>query len=100
MSAAHGFPFIRSKCRDVDEPHDLRIVAGLGNYHPTIGMANKNDKPVLRCDNTFRDRHVVGERYRWVLDDAHVVTVLLQDLVDVLPAGAVHEAAVDENDSR
>ena len=43
--------------------------------------------------------NVVGERERRILDDADVVAVLRQVLVDALPAGAVHETAVDEDDS-
>jgi hypothetical protein len=34
--------------------------------------------------------HVTGAR--------HVVAVLLQEAVDGVPAGLVHESAVDEND--
>src|SRR5213595_3073115 len=48
--------------------------------------------------------HVVGgldvalERERLVLHDAHVEAVGLQQVVDPLPAGAVHEPSVDEDD--
>ena len=54
---------------------------------------------LCRVDGALGHGDVVGERQRRILDDADVVAVLLQVLVDALPAGAVHEAAVDEDDS-
>ena len=61
-------------------------------------MADQHDWPGLRGDDALGERHVVGERGRRVLDDGDVVAVLLQDVVDALPAGAVDEAAVDKDD--
>src|SRR5205085_8544576 len=55
---------------------------------------------VVRRDGKPGGRHVVGERQSRVLDDADVVAIPFQDLVDTLPPGAVHEAAVYENDTQ
>ena len=44
------------------------------------------------------DGNVVGVRERRILDDSDAVAVLLQLVVDALPAGAVYETAVHEND--
>jgi len=54
--------------------------------------------PLWASQNALRGRNVVCERSRRVLNDAHVVPVFLQDLVDVLPTGAIYEAAVDKHD--
>jgi len=45
----------------------------------------------LRRDDAPGERHVVCERRRRVLDDGDVVAVLLEDVVDAFPAGAVDE---------
>jgi hypothetical protein len=41
--------------------------------------------------------HIIRERYRWILNHADGVPVLLEDFVDFFPTGAIHEATVDEN---
>src|SRR2546423_1281882 len=60
-------------------------------------MADESDRFALRVDDALGRGDVVFERKRRILDDAHVVAVLLQAAVDTVPAGAVHEAAVDED---
>jgi len=42
--------------------------------------------------------HISRQRDRRILHDADVEAVLLQDVIDTPPAGAVHEASVDKND--
>ena len=51
----------------------------------------------MRGQNALGYGHIIRERYRWILNYAYGVAVLLEDFVDFFPAGAVHEAAVDEN---
>jgi len=63
-------------------------------------VANKDDGRLLPCNDPSRRRHIVEQRQRWVLDDAHVVTVIPQDLVDTFPTRTVHEATMDEDDRR
>src|SRR5713101_5153467 len=74
------------------------MVSGFSDYRSPVGMADENCRSVLRCKNSLGNRYVVPQRYRRILDDADAVAVSLQDLVDALPASAVHEATVDEND--
>src|SRR5713101_3860648 len=74
------------------------MVSGFSDYRSPVGMANENCRSVLRCKNSFGNRDIVFQRYRRVLDDAHLVAVPLQDLVDALPASAIHKATMDEND--
>jgi hypothetical protein len=45
-------------------------------------------------------RDVVGKRCRRVLDDTDFIALLLEVTIDVFPAGAVDETAVDKNNGR
>src|SRR2546422_884873 len=79
----------------IHEPCNLWIVSGFSDHRPSIGVADENCRSVLRCKNSLGNRNVVVQRYRRVLDDADIVAVPLQNLVDALPASAVHKATVD-----
>src|ERR1700687_3783286 len=72
--------------------------SGFRDYRSPVGMADENRRSVLRCKNSLGNCYVVLQRYCRILDDADAVAVSLQDLVDALPASAVHKATVDEND--
>jgi hypothetical protein len=61
-------------------------------------VADENDRPALRVDGLPRRCDVTLERQRRVLHDGDVVAVLLEQVVDPLPSGPVHESAVHEND--
>src|ERR1700722_866501 len=74
------------------------MVSGFRDDRSPVGMGDKNCRPVLRCESSLGNCYVVLQRYRRILDDADAVAVLLQYLVDALPARAVHKATVDEND--
>jgi hypothetical protein len=62
-------------------------------------MTNQHDGPLCASDNEARSGHIVSQRRRWVLNDADVVAVLLENVVDALPTGAVNKAAVYEDDA-
>src|SRR5882724_1854883 len=91
----HGLALVRSERGNVHEPCDLCVVSGFGDHRSTIGMADENCRSVLRCKNSFGNCYVVLQRYCRILDNANTVAVLLQDLVDTLPASAVHKATMD-----
>src|SRR6266700_505353 len=74
------------------------MVSGFSDYRSPVGMADENCRSVLRCKNSLGNRYVVLQRYCRILDDADAVAVSLQDLVDALPASAIHKATMDEND--
>src|SRR6202171_4390790 len=74
------------------------MVSGFRDYRSPVGMANENCRSILRCKNSLGNCYVVLQRYRRILDDADAVAVSLQDLVDALPASAIHKATMDEND--
>lgn len=87
----------RERC-DVDQPRDLRIGARFGDDDATIGMTDQNDIAVGGGDGALGDGNVVGQGGGRVLDDADLVAVPLQDLVDAFPSRTVDETAVDEDD--
>ncbi len=98
MSDSTRLALIRGKRRDVDQPFDLRTRAGFGDDDTAVGMTDQYDRPLRLRDREARGRHIVSQRCRWILNDADVVTVLLQNVVDAFPTCAVDKAAVDEDD--
>ena len=74
------------------------MIPRLGDHRPTVGVPDKNDGFALRVDGALRDGNVVGVRDRRMLNNADAIAVVRQVLVDSLPAGAVHESAVDKDD--
>ena len=75
------------------------MVSRLGDHRPAVGVADEDDRFALRVDHTLGHGNVVGVRDRRILDDSDAVAVLLKLVVDALPAGAVHEPAMDKNDA-
>ena len=60
-------------------------------------MADEDRRAVLEVERVVGGLDVALERERLVLHDGHVEAVGLQRVVDALPAGPVHEAAVDQD---
>jgi hypothetical protein len=54
-------------------------------------VADEDDGFALRVDDALGRGDVTFQRQRRVLDDADAVVVLLQEAVDLLPAGAIDE---------
>ncbi|MCY1240480.1 hypothetical protein D9M72_533320 [compost metagenome] len=94
----NGLALIRREGGDIDDGLHLFVGAGFGNDHAAIGVADEYDRAVLCGDRALGDGDVIGKRQGRVLDDGDVVAVLLEDVVDALPAGAIDEAAVNEHD--
>src|SRR6202011_5029001 len=92
---SHRLALVWSEGSDVYEGGNLWMVSCFSDYHSPVGMANENCRSVLRCKNSLGNRYVVLQRYCRILDDADAVAVSLQDLVDALPASAVHKATMD-----
>ena len=68
----HRLALVRREGRDVDERRDLRIVPASVIDDAAIGMADQDDRAVLRGDGALGDGDVVGQRDGRVLDDADV----------------------------
>ena len=62
---------------EIDQRRHFRVRAGLSDDRPTVGVADENDRPVLRVDHPPSSRGVTLERQRWVLHDGDMVAVLL-----------------------
>jgi hypothetical protein len=62
-------------------------------------MANENDRFALRTDDHLGRGDIAFKGNRRILDDSDAV-VVLQKIVNALPAGAVHETPVHENQGR
>jgi hypothetical protein len=92
-----GLVFWRKR-GDVHEPCDFWIGAGFSNYRAAVRVTDQNDRTGLVVDHEFRSGNVAAKRYRWILYDADVEAVLFEDVVDIHPAGAVYERAVDKDD--
>src|SRR5215210_1235785 len=95
----HRFSLVWHEGCDVDKSRYFGMITRLANYRSAVGMANENHRFALRVDYELGCCDIAFERNRWILDDSDTVAVLLQEVVDSLPAGAVHEPAVHENDS-
>ena len=89
-------PVRREGC-DVYERRHVGMVASFGHHRSAIGVANENDRLALCVDGALDHGDVVFERKSRILDDADAVAVLAQQAVDTLPAGAVDETPVNQN---
>jgi hypothetical protein len=49
-------------------------------------------------DDRLGRSHISGQRDGRILHDADIEAVLLENVIDTPPAGAIHKRAVDEND--
>jgi hypothetical protein len=90
--------FVGSEGGDVDQSGHVRVRARLRDDGAAVRVADEKGLAGLSGDHPLGEGDVVGKRGRRVLDDGDVVAVLLQDVIDAFPAGAVDEAAVDEDD--
>ena len=68
MQGVHRLALVGREGGDVDERRHLGMVAGLGDDSPAIGVADEDDRFVLRVDDAFGRGDVVGERDRRILD--------------------------------
>src|SRR3989442_2280103 len=82
----------------IPEPRALRCVPIFSDPRSAIRVADKNRWSVLCCQGALGNRDVILQRYRWILDDADVVTVLLQDSVYTLPTRAIYKTTMNQND--
>ena len=89
----HRLALVRRERRDIDERRHIGVSASPADYCPAVGVADKNDRFALRVDDALGRGHVAFERQRRILDDADLVTVLPQDVVDAPPAGPIYKTA-------
>src|SRR5215204_2462050 len=95
----HRLALVRHESRDINERRHFGSITRLGDHRSAIGMANENDRFALRAGDHLGRGDIAFKGKRRILDDSDTV-VVLQKVVNALPAGAVHETAVDENQGR
>jgi hypothetical protein len=85
------------KSGDVDKARDVRMISGFRNDDAAIGMADEKNGLGLLVEDGAGRGYVARQRFGRILDDADIVAILLQALVDPFPAGSVDEPSVDED---
>jgi len=93
---ADGLALVGGEGGDVDEAGDVVVRPGLGDDDAAVGVADEERRAVHLVEHLLGGGDVAVERDRRVLDDADVESVLREEVVDAFPAGAVHEAAVNQ----
>ena len=93
----HGLALVRGEGGDIDEGCHVVVRAGLGDDCSTVGVTDEDDRAVLVVQDEPGRGDIALEGQGRVLDDADGESFLDEEVVDPLPAGAVHEAAVDED---
>ena len=70
-----------------------------GDDYAAVRMPYEHRLTGSLVERPLRDGYIVDERGRRVLHDRDCVAGLPQDLVDALPAGAVDQHAMDEDNA-
>src|ERR1700730_15670406 len=97
IECGHGLAFVRRERGDVRQPCNLWMVPGFGDHRSSVGMADENRRSVLRCKSSLGNGYVVRQRYCRILHNADTVAVSPKDLMDTLPARAVHKGTVHQD---
>src|ERR1700733_6003179 len=83
--------------RDVYQTGNRWICAGFGNYGSPIAMTDKNAPSVLLRKDALGGSHIFFKGCLRLLDDADVVAILDQDVVNAFPARTIRPRTVDKN---
>jgi hypothetical protein len=84
-----------SECGDMHEPRNQRVISSLRDHGAAIGVVDEDDGLFLVMNDLASCHHVIGQVDSRILHDAHIVPVLLQNLVNAFPARAVNKPAMD-----
>ena len=74
-----GNRWIRARCR---------------NYGSPLAVSDKNARPILLSEDALRGSHILFKRRLRLLDDADVVAVLDENVVNAFPARAIGPCAL------
>jgi hypothetical protein len=89
--------FIECKGGNVDQCHNVWIVAGLADDGPAVAMADQDDRPAHGVDGGLRVILVVGVGGFGGLRYRHRVAILFEDLCYGFPTGAIGECSMHQN---
>src|SRR6202034_2708449 len=81
--------FIKGKSSNIDQRCNVWMIAGLGYDGPTVAMANQNHRAAHGVDCGLCVLLIVGVRSLGRLCHRHFVAIILEDIGDPLPAGAI-----------
>jgi hypothetical protein len=93
----NGLSGVWCKRREVDQADHFWVVAGLGDHHTAIRMADKNRRAVLGRERPLRGCHVVGERGQWIADRGDPKAFCLQERCDLRPARVISKCTMHQH---
>ena len=86
---------------DVDERLDVRVAGrGVGDHDAAVGVADEHDRAADLAQDALDVGRVGGDAAQRVGRADDLVALVLEALLDAVPAGGVGEGAVDEDDGR
>jgi hypothetical protein len=74
------------------------MIAGFRDDGAAVGMSHENNVAAYTVNGGFCNRHIVGQRPRWVLNDDDLIALVLQNFVDTRPSRSIDKTAMNEND--
>ena len=83
--------------RDVDQTDNQWMSPRFSNYGSPITVSDKNARSILLIKDTLRSGDVFLKGRLRLLNDADVVTILDQNVVNALPAGTICPGTVNQN---
>src|ERR1700724_3348547 len=83
--------------RDIYQSGNWWIRSGFSNYGASITVSDKNARSTLLSEDAFCGSHIFFKGCLRLLDDANVVTILDENVVNTLPARTICPGAVDQN---
>src|SRR4029077_7933203 len=84
--------------RDVHQTGDRRIRPRFGNYGSPIAMSDKNARSILLSKDALRGSYIFFKGRLRLLDDADVIAILHQNVVNAFPARTICPGTVNQND--
>src|SRR3954462_3142216 len=82
---------------DVDQSDNRWIHPSFRNCGSPVAVTDKNARSVLKSEGPLGRSHVFFKRRLRLLNDANVVAILHENVVNALPAGTIRPAAVNQN---
>jgi len=79
------------------QAYNVWMIAGFGNNGAAITVAHENYRPAHGVDGGLRVLLVIGVRGLGGLRHRHLVSIILEDVSDGFPAGAVGECSMHQN---
>lgn len=89
--------FIESKCGNINKRRNVWMIASLGDDGASIAVADQNHRPAHGVDCGLRVLLIIGVGGFGGLRDRYLVAIILEDVGDGLPAGAVRESPVHQH---